>query len=194
MRAKIGDYGLSQATFPSDYFLLQAQGFSLPVRWLSPEIVQNYNDSGSSSWRPVYSKASDIWLLPPTPFADLSSISSLPLSCRAFGVCLWEIATMAERPFPRLANSEAMTKLAANEHPAMDRVPVALKDVLSQCWNGDPLSRPSATHVENLLRGIQDRLNDVSMAENGQKPGPPPLTTVKSNGTRRSVWAMVSRR
>ncbi|XP_035989100.1 platelet-derived growth factor receptor beta isoform X2 [Fundulus heteroclitus] len=122
---KIGDFGLARDLQKDPDYIMRGNSF-LPLKWMSPEsIFQN-----------IYSSKSDVW---------------------SYGVVLWEIFSLGCSPYPELLTSRqfcsALKKGLRMERP--EHAPSDMYDLMKQCWEEDPLSRPSfsslVTAVDNML-------------------------------------------
>eukprot|EP00118_Oscarella_pearsei_P002143 m.9655 g.9655 ORF g.9655 m.9655 type:complete len:1036 (+) comp21531_c0_seq1:58-3165(+) len=82
---KIGDYGLAKELFRDDYYLNEELGKLLPVRWMAPESLKMSADKSLEIQK--LTKASEVW---------------------SFGVTLWEILSMAQKPYEALSNEEVV--------------------------------------------------------------------------------------
>ncbi|XP_065838949.1 uncharacterized protein [Oscarella lobularis] len=93
----------------------------LPLRWMAPEAIK---------YR-TFSEFTDVW---------------------SFGVCLWEICTLGAYPYPAIANEDLLrellngTRLEKPQH-CTDK----LFDIMCQCWNKKPESRPSFKSLTKRL-------------------------------------------
>ncbi|XP_027887244.1 platelet-derived growth factor receptor beta-like [Xiphophorus couchianus] len=110
---KICDFGLARDLQKDEDYIIRRNSF-LPLRWMSPEsIFQN-----------IYSSESDVW---------------------SYGVLLWEIFSLGCAPYPDLLTTRQFSSALKRGH-RMDRPEHATSDmyaVMKQCWDEDPLSRPS---------------------------------------------------
>ncbi|CAH8611611.1 unnamed protein product [Heterobilharzia americana] len=78
-----------------------------------------------------FSSASDVWM---------------------FGVCIWEILSKGIKPFSNLTNAEAVERIARGvrlERP--DKCPHGLYEVLLECWNVNPVLRPTFSMLKPRL-------------------------------------------
>ncbi|CAH3020655.1 unnamed protein product [Porites evermanni] len=99
----------------------------LPVKWMAPE----------SLYQGVYTTKSDVW---------------------SFGVVLWEMATLGGVPYPTLTNSELYRLLDTGYR--MERPDVCSDDVyelITDCWNEDPYTRPSFYRLIEKMEAIMER-------------------------------------
>uniref|UniRef100_A0A3B3TLK2 receptor protein-tyrosine kinase n=1 Tax=Poecilia latipinna TaxID=48699 RepID=A0A3B3TLK2_9TELE len=110
---KICDFGLARDLQKDEDYIIRRNSF-LPLRWMSPEsIFQN-----------IYGSESDVW---------------------SYGVLLWEIFSLGCTPYPDLLTTRQFSSALKRGH-RMDRPEHATSDmyaVMKQCWDEDPLSRPS---------------------------------------------------
>uniref|UniRef100_A0A3Q2EA92 receptor protein-tyrosine kinase n=1 Tax=Cyprinodon variegatus TaxID=28743 RepID=A0A3Q2EA92_CYPVA len=94
----------------------------LALKWMSPEtIFQN-----------IYSSESDVW---------------------SYGVLLWEIFSLGHSPYPELRTTRQFGSALKRGH-RMDRpehAPSDLYEVMKQCWDEDPLSRPSFSSLVSTV-------------------------------------------
>ncbi|CAH3191301.1 unnamed protein product [Porites evermanni] len=104
-----------------------AKSKKLPVKWMAPE----------SLYQGVYTTKSDVW---------------------SFGVVLWEMATLGGVPYPTLTNSELYRLLGTGYR--MERPDMCSDDVyelITECWNEDPYSRPSFYRLIEKMEAIMER-------------------------------------
>ncbi|KAM4726664.1 platelet-derived growth factor receptor beta-like isoform 1-T2 [Anableps anableps] len=110
---KICDFGLARDLQRDQDYIIRRNSF-VPLRWMSPEsIFQN-----------IYSSESDVW---------------------SYGVLLWEIFSLGRGPYPDLLTTRQFVSALKKGH-RMDQpehAPYDIYDVMKQCWDEDPLSRPS---------------------------------------------------
>ncbi|XP_049872968.1 fibroblast growth factor receptor 3-like isoform X2 [Pectinophora gossypiella] len=99
----------------------------VPLRWLAPEAIIQSQ----------YSNATDVW---------------------AFAVLLWEIATLGGFPYAELSNHEVPPFLAQGGRlPKPARASARLYELMVECWNPDPLARPTFAQLVDRLT-IQKQL------------------------------------
>ncbi|XP_020625832.1 tyrosine kinase receptor Cad96Ca-like [Orbicella faveolata] len=76
----------------------------------------------------------------------------------SFGILLWEMATMGGVPYPTLTNRELCQLLKTGYR--MERPDMCCDEVyelMSECWNEDPSSRPSFSELIDRLEVIMTK-------------------------------------
>ncbi|XP_034021575.1 platelet-derived growth factor receptor beta-like [Thalassophryne amazonica] len=114
---KIGDFGLARDLFKDQDYVPKGKGF-LPVKWMAPEsIFQN-----------IYSCQSDVW---------------------SYGVLLWEIFSLGASPYPDLPmTQEFYVRLKRGYRMSCpDYATRSIYELMMQCWDEDPQSRPTFPSV-----------------------------------------------
>ncbi|VEN44813.1 unnamed protein product [Callosobruchus maculatus] len=98
-------------------------GARFPIKWTAPEAA-NYSK---------FSIKSDVW---------------------SFGILLTELVTYGRIPYPGMTNAEVLHQV---EHgyrmPAPPNCPPALYEIMLECWNRDPMRRPT---FETLQWKLED--------------------------------------
>jgi serine/threonine protein kinase len=85
----------------------------LPVRWMAPESIRDGK----------FTSQSDVW---------------------SYGVVLWEMATLAEVPYQGLANEQVMSYVKdGRKMQRPENCPDVLFEMMSECWEAQPNSRPT---------------------------------------------------
>jgi len=98
----------------------------LPVRWMAPESIRDGK----------FTSQSDVW---------------------SYGVVLWEMATLAEVPYQGFANEQVMSYVKEGKKmPRPENCPDRLYDMMCECWESQPSSRPTFLDICRKL------LNDAS--------------------------------
>src|ERR1043166_4407894 len=82
-----------------------------------------------------------------------------------FGIIAYEICTGLP-PYYDIAHDEFLAaKICQGLRPRSDyKVPQLILDVIKQCWDADPLKRPKAEELNNLLKNLYDNVNDEEQA------------------------------
>ncbi|XP_022645421.1 tyrosine-protein kinase Src42A-like isoform X3 [Varroa jacobsoni] len=98
-------------------------GARFPIKWTAPEAA-NYSR---------FSIKSDVW---------------------SFGILLTELVTYGRIPYPGMTNAEVLHQV---EHgyrmPSPPQCPVALYEIMLECWHKDPIKRPT---FETLQWKLED--------------------------------------
>eukprot|EP01136_Pigoraptor_vietnamica_P004168 Opistho-1_new@34217 len=96
----------------------------LPVKWLAPEALQERR----------YSEATDVW---------------------AFAITTVEVFMFGAVPYPGVRNTDILAHIASGHR--MDRpeqCPLALMDVVTDCWEFDAALRPTFAEVSARIETI----------------------------------------
>ena len=69
-----------------------------------------------------------------------------------FGVCVWEILMLGVKPFQGVRNGDVIGKLEKGERLTIPPgCPLALYEVISQCWAYEPSKRPTFSTLKVVL-------------------------------------------
>ncbi|XP_051250735.1 platelet-derived growth factor receptor beta isoform X2 [Dicentrarchus labrax] len=124
---KICDFGLARDLTNDQDYIARGNSF-LPVKWMSPESI----------FQSVYSSQSDVW---------------------SYGVLLWEIFSLGGSPYPDLPMTQefysALKRGYRMSRP--DHAPHNIFDLMKQCWEEKPQSRPS---FSSLVVSVGNMLTD----------------------------------
>ncbi|XP_065664674.1 proto-oncogene tyrosine-protein kinase receptor Ret-like [Hydra vulgaris] len=96
----------------------------LPIKWMSVEAI----------FYRIFSSSSDVW---------------------AFGVVLFEILTLGGIPYSTISNRDLLVLLKSGyrmERP--ENCSQYMYDIMLDCWNEDPLKRPTFTELRELFENI----------------------------------------
>uniref|UniRef100_A0A8D0E2K2 Tyrosine-protein kinase n=1 Tax=Salvator merianae TaxID=96440 RepID=A0A8D0E2K2_SALMN len=97
------------------------EGAKFPIKWTAPEAI-NYG---------CFTIKSDVW---------------------SFGILLMEIITYGRTPYPGMTKQEMMCALERNYRmPRPEGCPGELYDMMLQCWNIKPESRPTFEYNQSVL-------------------------------------------
>lgn len=124
---KVCDFSLSRDLLKDQDYVVRGNSF-LPLKWMSPESI----------FHNIYSCQSDVW---------------------SYGVLLWEIFSLGGRPYPDVSLTRefcsALKRGLRMTRP--DHAPQTIFDLMKQCWEEKPQSRPS---FSSLVASVEDMLND----------------------------------
>ncbi|ODM93833.1 Vascular endothelial growth factor receptor 3 [Orchesella cincta] len=128
--AKICDFGLAKQLLNYSVYVQKIE-CPLPLRWMALESLQDME----------FSLASDKW---------------------SYGICLWEIFSLAELPYPGVQwNFETYKMLQEGyrmEKPKFSNDSICR--LMLQCWNSQPLERPSFKFLIDELKKEEDMLSE----------------------------------
>jgi len=119
---KISDFGLSREKSQEGSMTMTLGGICNP-RWRPPEITKNLGH---------YSEKMDVY---------------------CFALVVWEMLT-GQIPFADLDGSQAAAQVAyTNLRPTIPTTcPIPLRDLVEQCWQDDPKTRPDFKYIAEKLR------------------------------------------
>jgi len=74
------------------------------------------------------------------------------LSCRSFGVLLWEIFSLGYMPYPGRGNQDVM-QLVTNggRLDAPSNCPELVYNIMKMCWHPHPQERPTFSQIIELV-------------------------------------------
>ncbi|XP_056287443.1 protein-tyrosine kinase 2-beta-like [Pseudoliparis swirei] len=110
-----------------------------------------------------------------------------------FGVCAWEIFSMAQQPFFWLDNGQVINQLESGVRlPKPQRCPTAVSCLLTRCWAYEPHTRPSFSqlvcslsdiHRMELERdGRRDRCHSIASSTDSKHITEPPPKPSRIHG------------
>ncbi|KAL4646004.1 ephrin type-B receptor 2-like isoform X1, partial [Arapaima gigas] len=120
---KVSDFGLSRflEDDTSDPTYTSALGGKIPIRWTAPEAIQ-YRKFTSSS---------DVW---------------------SYGIVMWEIMSYGERPYWDMSNQDVINAIEQDYRlPSPMDCPVALHQLMLDCWQKERSDRPKFSQIVNTL-------------------------------------------
>ncbi|XP_062980026.1 inactive tyrosine-protein kinase 7 isoform X2 [Elgaria multicarinata webbii] len=87
------------------------------------------------------------------PEAVLEDEFSTKSDVWSFGVVMWEIFTLGEMPYSKLADEEVLAGLQSGKMklPHPEGCPSKLYKVMQRCWAPSPKDRPSFSEIANML-------------------------------------------
>ena len=112
-------------------------GAKFPIKWTAPEGLA-YNR---------FTTKSDVW---------------------AFGILLWEICTYGMSPYPGVDLSDVFQLLETGYR--MDKphnCPEKVYPLMTQCWNWDPVKRPSFSVIHKDLEDLYCKMDGLNVADIG---------------------------
>ncbi|XP_077192883.1 inactive tyrosine-protein kinase 7 isoform X1 [Paroedura picta] len=90
------------------------------------------------------------WMPPEAVLEDEFSTKS---DIWSFGVVMWEIFTLGEMPYSKLADEEVLAGLQTGKMklPHPEGCPSKIYKVMQRCWASSPKDRPSFSEIANML-------------------------------------------
>ncbi|KAJ7341188.1 hypothetical protein JRQ81_005011 [Phrynocephalus forsythii] len=90
------------------------------------------------------------WMPPEAVLEDEFSTKS---DVWSFGVVMWEIFTLGEMPYSKLADEEVLAGLQSGKTklPPPEGCPSKMYKVMQRCWAPSPKDRPSFSEIANML-------------------------------------------
>ncbi|KAI6652241.1 Tyrosine-protein kinase CSK [Oopsacas minuta] len=99
---------------------------NVPIKWTAPEALKKQG----------FSSKSDVW---------------------SYGVFLWELYSFGRVPYPRVPIDDVTKFLEmGNRMDIPDKCPASIYQLMIDCWQGDPASRPKFESILQILRRIKD--------------------------------------
>ncbi|XP_062504451.1 uncharacterized protein LOC134181228 [Corticium candelabrum] len=118
---KVADFGLARTTVEGKEYYRMGQGGELPIRWMALESLVYM----------TFDVKTDVW---------------------SYGVTLWEVMTLAQVPYPGRQNQDVIALLRSGQRlERPENCPEEIYEIMSQCWDVYPESRPSFTSIVELL-------------------------------------------
>lgn len=110
---KVCDFGLARDLLKDQDYIARGNTF-LPLKWMAPESI----------FQRIYSSQSDVW---------------------SYGILLWEIFSLGASPYPDLPMTQVFYTALKRGHRMTqpEHAPDNIYDVMKQCWEEEPQSRPS---------------------------------------------------
>ncbi|CAI9532740.1 unnamed protein product, partial [Staurois parvus] len=124
---KICDFGLARDVYKDPDYVRKGDA-RLPLKWMAPETIFDR----------VYTTQSDVW---------------------SFGVLLWEIFSLGGSPYPGVQIDEDFCRRLkeGTRMRAPDYATVEIYQTMLDCWQGDPLQRPTFTELVEHLGNVLQR-------------------------------------
>ncbi len=88
----------------------------------------------------------------------------------AYGVVLWEIFTLGDRPFAEMRSDRELLRclMEGERLPQPDEAPPGIFEIMSNCWKMERTERPTFENIEGLLVDQLRRLTKSSPTESIQ--------------------------
>uniref|UniRef100_A0A914PJ56 Protein kinase domain-containing protein n=1 Tax=Panagrolaimus davidi TaxID=227884 RepID=A0A914PJ56_9BILA len=108
----------------TDNLLYTARGGRLPLRWMAIESLKSFE----------YSFKTDVW---------------------SFGITLYELFSLGEVPYSTIDNQQLLDFLDNGQRlPRPIHCPQEIYDIMKDCWQTNPILRPSFSEICERLRVI----------------------------------------
>lgn len=140
--------------------------FDFGGRWMSH--WNNNNNNNNNDKKHNHDSVSKRPALPirwMAPEALQYHIFSIKTDVWAFGIVLWEIATLGCTPYPNLSGREVIRSVPNGIRPELpqDGRP-EFYDLMQRCWRKDPQLRPSFREARNEISRISCKWHDDDLA------------------------------
>ncbi|XP_072322103.1 ephrin type-A receptor 4-like [Eucyclogobius newberryi] len=118
---KVSDFGMSRVLEDDPEAAYTTRGGKIPIRWTAPEAI---------AYR-KFTSASDVW---------------------SYGIVMWEVMSYGERPYWDMSNQDVIKAIDEGYRlpPPMD-CPVALHQLMLDCWQRERADRPKFGQIVNML-------------------------------------------
>ncbi|XP_061097172.1 ephrin type-A receptor 4a [Conger conger] len=118
---KVSDFGMSRVLEDDPEATYTTRGGKIPIRWTPPEAI---------AYR-KFTSASDVW---------------------SYGIVMWEVMSYGERPYWDMSNQDVIKAIEEGYRlpPPMD-CPVALHQLMLDCWQRERGERPKFSQIVNML-------------------------------------------
>ncbi|RXM28587.1 Ephrin type-A receptor 4 [Acipenser ruthenus] len=118
---KVSDFGMSRVLEDDPEAAYTTRGGKIPIRWTAPEAI---------AYR-KFTSASDVW---------------------SYGIVMWEVMSYGERPYWDMSNQDVIKAIEEGYRlpPPMD-CPVALHQLMLDCWQKERSDRPKFGQIVNML-------------------------------------------
>uniref|UniRef100_A0AAZ3S1P2 receptor protein-tyrosine kinase n=1 Tax=Oncorhynchus tshawytscha TaxID=74940 RepID=A0AAZ3S1P2_ONCTS len=118
---KVSDFGMSRVLEDDPEPAYTTRGGKIPIRWTAPEAI---------AYR-KFTSASDVW---------------------SYGIVMWEVMSYGERPYWDMSNQDVIKAIDEGYRlpPPMD-CPVALHQLMLDCWQRERGDRPKFGQIVNML-------------------------------------------
>uniref|UniRef100_A0A8D0HKN6 receptor protein-tyrosine kinase n=1 Tax=Sphenodon punctatus TaxID=8508 RepID=A0A8D0HKN6_SPHPU len=118
---KVSDFGLSRILEDNPDAAYTTTGGKIPIRWTAPEAIMNHK----------FSSASDVW---------------------SYGVVMWEVLAYGEQPYWNMTNNDVINSVEEGYRlPAPMGCPMALHQLMLDCWQKDRNERPCFSEIVGIL-------------------------------------------
>ncbi|XP_028650233.1 ephrin type-A receptor 4 [Erpetoichthys calabaricus] len=118
---KVSDFGMSRVLEDDPEAAYTTRGGKIPIRWTAPEAI---------AYR-KFTSSSDVW---------------------SYGIVMWEVMSYGERPYWDMSNQDVIKAIEEGYRlpPPMD-CPVALHQLMLDCWQKERSDRPKFGQIVNML-------------------------------------------
>uniref|UniRef100_A0A673WYV4 receptor protein-tyrosine kinase n=1 Tax=Salmo trutta TaxID=8032 RepID=A0A673WYV4_SALTR len=118
---KVSDFGMSRVLEDDPEAAYTTRGGKIPIRWTAPEAI---------AYR-KFTSASDVW---------------------SYGIVMWEVMSYGERPYWDMSNQDVIKAIDEGYRlPSPMDCPVALHQLMLDCWQRERGDRPKFGQIVNML-------------------------------------------
>lgn len=195
MRVKVADFGISCLENHSG----SPKGFTGTYRWMAPEMI---NEKQHTKKVDVYSFAIVLWelLTALTPFHDMTPMQAAFAVSQKVQMVFLSIAILEDVTSFLINTSFGFLFLKNARPPLPANCPMALSQLMTQCWSSNPNKRPHFDEIVSILNQYSESYKQDPSFFTHYKPFPPKpqlphlsclctLCMFRTSGRRKSIAA-----
>ncbi|XP_074642811.1 tyrosine-protein kinase STK-like [Tubulanus polymorphus] len=132
---KVADFGLAKIVYNNDDQKAENAATKFPIKWTAPEAAETK----------LFNIKSDVW---------------------SFGILLYEMVTMGRLPYPGMDHRTVLNEVRRGYRMSKPdfgplQCPEDLYQTMLKCWDKDPESRPTFTHLREYFDDFTVSIEDA---------------------------------